>query len=94
MDPAFLVIAYFPLIAACACLCAVVAKFKGRGMLPWGIAGYLLGPVGLVWVLALRRSNNRRIVDIRHVQLEYAVAEPVMLHPQAHGDRMKGQKAA
>ena len=94
MDPAFLVIAYFPLIAACACLCALVAKLKGRGMLPWGFAGYLFGPLGLVSVLVLRSSQNRRIVYIRRVQPEDAIQEPVMLHPQAHGHRMKGHKAA
>ena len=94
MDPAFLVIAYFPIIAACACLCALVAKLKGRGMLPWGVAGYLFGPLALVCVLILRRSSNRRIVDVRRVQPEDAIQEPVMLHPQAHGHRMKGHKAA
>ena len=94
MDSAFLVIAYFPLIAACACLCALVAKLKGRGMVPWGLAGYLFGPLALVCVLILHRSSNRRVVDVRQVQPPYAPQEPVMLHPQANGHGLKGQKAA
>lgn len=85
MDLAFLVIAWFPTIAACAGLCALVARLKGRGMLPWALAGYVLGPVALAWVLLVRRSSKlkRKIIDVRAVQ-----------HDFAEQDRLKGQRAA
>ena len=96
MDLAFLVIAWFPTIAACAGLCALVARLKGRGMLPWALAGYVLGPIALAWVLPVRRSSKpkRKIVDVRAVQNDSAEQERVMLHPQAHQGRLKGKRAA
>ncbi len=96
MDTATFIMIWVPTIAACAGLCAFVAALKGLGMLPWGFAGYLLGPVGLVWVLVIPRSSERKrqIVDIRTVRFESAKREPVTLHPRAHRDRMKGQRAA
>ncbi len=97
METALLTIAWFPTIAACAGLCAFIARWKGRGALPWALAGYMFGPVALLAVAIVRHSSpqRREIIDVRELEaLELSAASPVLLLPSTDRRRMKGQRAA